>query len=194
MENSSDKTEKQRMLAGELYDGFDPELMRIRSQARKLLQQYNNTAMEARTCRTALLKQLFKECGTSVWIEPPFFCDYGVNTIIGEGVFLNCNCVILDCNEVQIGAGTMIGPAVQIYTAYHPTDSAIRKTGRELAAPVSIGRNVWIGGGAILCPGVTVGDDSTIGAGSVVIREIPAGVIAAGNPCRVIRPTINSQI
>ena len=185
---SKSKSEKEKMLAGELYNGMDPELIRLRSAARVLLQKYNQSSPDSGPLRASLLKQLFKKCGKNVWIEPPFFCDYGAHTSLGDGAYLNCNCVILDCHTVEIGAGTLIGPGVQIYTAYHPTNPILRKTGLEQAAPIKLGTNVWIGGGAILCPGVTVGNDTTIGAGSVVTKSVPAGVIAAGNPCRIIRP------
>ncbi len=180
-------TEKQKMLAGEPYNGFDPQLLRERSQARRLLALYNATAMEEKERRAELLKELLGAAGDGVWIEPPFQCDYGSNIDLGPGVFINFNCVILDCHEVRIGAGTLIAPAVQIYTGYHPTEPEVRKTGRERAAPVRIGTNVWIGGGAVICPGVTIGDNTTIGAGSVVIKDVPANVVAAGNPCRVLR-------
>lgn len=175
------------MLAGEPYDGFDPDLLDERRRARRLLQLYNMTKPEDATRRTKLLQELLGRAGENIWIEPPFFCDYGSNIFLGSGVFINFNCVILDCRQIRIGEGTALGPAVQIYAAYHPTDPAARKTGRELASPVSIGRNVWIGGGAVICPGVSIGNDSTIGAGSVVVKDVPARVVAAGNPCRVIR-------
>jgi maltose O-acetyltransferase len=181
-------TEKQKMLSGELYDGFDAELLQERSCTRRLLALYNATATEDRDRRAELLRELLGTTGDGVWIEPPFQCDYGSNIHLGNGVFMNFNCVILDCHEVRIGDGTLIAPAVQIYAGFHPTDPEVRKTGREFAAPVRIGSNVWIGGGAIVCPGVTIGDNTTIGAGSVVLKDVPANVIAAGNPCRVIRP------
>ena len=127
------------------------------------------------------------EKGEGVYIEPPFYCDYGSNIFLGNKVYMNFNCVILDCNIVRIGDGTMLGPAVQIYAATHPLDAAQRAAGPELAYPVTIGRDVWIGGGAIIGPGVTIGDNTTIGAGSVVVKDIPANVFAAGNPCKAIR-------
>jgi maltose O-acetyltransferase len=181
-------TEKQKMLSGELYDGFDAELLQERSCTRRLLALYNATATEDRDRRAELLRELLGTTGDGVWIEPPFQCDYGSNIHLGNGVFMNFNCVILDCHEVRIGDRTLIAPAVQIYAGFHPTDPEVRKTGREFAAPVHIGSNVWIGGGAMVCPGVTIGDNTTIGAGSVVLKDVPANVIAAGNPCRVIRP------
>jgi len=175
------------MLAGELYNGFDAGLLEERSHARQLTGLYNLTSQSEVQTRTTLLKELLGGIGEMVWIEPPFFCDYGSNIFLEGGVYLNFNCVVLDCNTVHIREGTLIGPAVHIYAGYHPTDPNERKTGRELAAPVSIGKNVWIGGGAIICPGVTIGDNSTIGAGSVVVEDIASNVVAGGNPCRVIR-------
>jgi maltose O-acetyltransferase len=181
------RSEKQKMLAGELYDGFDANLLRERHQARQILSAYNSSSVEDLEQRADLLAQLFGRKTKGVWIETPFTCDYGRNIYLGVGVFINANCVFLDCHEVHIGDGTLLGPGVQIYAAYHPTDPELRKTGRELAAPVRIGRNVWIGGGAIICPGVAIGDNATIGAGSVVVKDIPSNVVAAGNPCRIIR-------
>jgi maltose O-acetyltransferase len=122
-----------------------------------------------------------------VWLQPPFFCDYGSNIHLGKKVFFNFNCVVLDVCEVRIGDRTMFGPAVQVYAATHPLDAAERSSGRELGKPVVIGADVWVGGGAVICPGVTIGDRAVIGAGAVVTRDVPAGVFAAGNPCRVIK-------
>jgi maltose O-acetyltransferase len=175
------------MLAGKAYNASDPELVAERDRARKLFRAYNATTVDEREQRAAILDELLGRLGDGVWIEPPFFCDYGTNIELGNGVFLNFNCVVLDCARVEIGAGTLFGPAVQIYAATHSTDPAHRRTGLEYAAPVTVGANAWIGGAAILCPGVTIGDDTTIGAGSVVVKDVPAGVVAAGNPCRVIR-------
>lgn len=127
------------------------------------------------------------QAGDNLWIQPPFYCDYGTNIITGEGVFFNFNCVVLDVMEVNIGSKTMFGPNVQIYTAIHPLDYKIRNTGLEYAKPITIGENVWVGGSVVICPGITIGDNSIIGAGSVVTKSIPANVIAAGNPCKVIR-------
>ncbi|MBD1914255.1 MULTISPECIES: sugar O-acetyltransferase [unclassified Leptolyngbya] len=180
-------TEKEKMLAGELYLASDPELVTERTHARRLMYEYNLSSPDDGEGRSSLLQQLLGHCGNNVWIEPPFYCDYGINIHFEDGVYLNFNCVLLDCAPIHIGANTLIAPAVQIYTAYHPTDPATRTTGLELAAPITIGKNVWIGGGAIICPGVTIGDNTTIGAGSVVAKSIPSGVIAVGNPCRVVR-------
>jgi maltose O-acetyltransferase len=136
--------------------------------------------------RRALLRERFAEVGEGAIIRPPFFCDYGFNIRLGANVFLNFNCVILDVVEVTIGEGTQIGPAVQIYTADHPRDPSQRRDGLEYGRPVRIGRNVWIGGGGIILPGVAVGDDAVIGAGSVVTRDVPKGATVAGNPARLL--------
>lgn len=179
-------TEKQKMLAGELYDPFDAELVQARERARDLCQELNATRERDQEARRSILKQLFGRGGDSVWMQPPFFCDYGSNILLGERVFFNFNCVILDVCQVTIGDFTLFGPAVQIYTATHPMDAELRRK-QEFGKPIEIGSDVWVGGGAILCPGVKIGSKSVIGAGAVVTRDIPAGVFAAGNPCRVIR-------
>jgi maltose O-acetyltransferase len=174
------------MLAGELYLASDPELQTAAAAAEAWMGRYNATFGHSAAGRHAMLVELFAEAGAGVVVRPPFFCDYGCNIRLGAGVFLNFNCVILDCAEVSIGAGTQIGPAVQIYAADHPRDPARRRAMLEFARPVRIGRNVWIGGGAIILPGVSIGDDAIIGAGSVVTRDVPSGAIAAGNPARMI--------
>ncbi|MBW4628368.1 MAG: sugar O-acetyltransferase [Brasilonema octagenarum HA4186-MV1] len=190
-----EKTEKQKMLAGELYLASDSELIAGRNFALSLLRKYNSTTEEqleerlrgAHALRTQILQELFGQVGQNINIMPPFQCDYGKNIYAGDQFYMNFGCVILDCNTVHIGDNVLCAPYVQIYTAYHPTDPEIRLSGKELAAPITIGNNVWIGGGAIICPGVTIGDNTTIGAGSVVVKDIPANVVAVGNPCRVIR-------
>lgn len=182
-----EKTEKQKMLAGELYLAYDPELAAENKRARRLSRIYNGTTEEEPELRSQILNELFGQVGPLVEIVPPFHCDYGSNIYAGDRLYMNYGCVILDCNTVHIGENVKCGPYIQIYTAYHPTESEIRQTGRELAAPIKIGNNVWIGGGAIICAGVTIGDNTTIGAGSVVVKDIPANVVAAGNPCRIIR-------
>lgn len=187
MENPQ-KTEKQKMLAGELFLASDPELFAEHQRGSRLTRLYNNTTEEEMETRTKILQDLFGAVGANSQIVPSFYCDYGSNIYVGDNFYMNYGCVILDCNTVHIGDNVLCAPYVQIYTAYHPTDPALRLTGRELAAGVKIGNNVWIGGGAIICPGVTIGDNTTIGAGSVVVKSIPANVVAAGNPCRVIRP------
>jgi maltose O-acetyltransferase len=181
------KTEKQKMLAGELYLAFDPELIEEAVQARRILERYNSTSIDDRPLRSQILQTLLGNVGENPVILPPFHCDYGKNIFIGDNFYMNYGGVILDCNTVHIGNDVLCAPYVQIYPAYHPVDPQERLTGRELAAPIKIGNTVWIGGGAIICPGVTIGDNTTIGAGSVVTKDIPANVVAAGNPCRVIR-------
>ncbi len=178
--------ERDRMLAGELYDPLDPELVAAREQARDLCQALNATREGDPGERRRIARALFGAGGESVWVQPPFFCDYGSNIRLGERVYFNFNCVVLDVCEVRVGDFTLFGPAVQVYTATHPMDAGLRRT-REFARPIGVGSDVWVGGGAIFCPGVTVGSRSVIGAGSVVTRDIPARVFAAGNPCRVIR-------
>jgi maltose O-acetyltransferase len=180
------RTEKDKMLAGELYDPLDPELVRARERARDLCQELNATRERDREARRRILADLFGRGGESVWMQPPFYCDYGSNILLGERVFFNFNCVVLDLCVVKIGDFTLFGPAVQIYTATHPMNAALRRK-QEFGKPVEIGSDVWVGGGAIICPGVKIGSKSVIGAGSVVTRDIPDGVFAAGNPCRVIR-------
>jgi maltose O-acetyltransferase len=183
------KSEREKMLAGELYDPLDAELAAMRRRARELTKAINDSGESQRNERAAM----FAAAGEGLWIEPPFFCDYGSHVTLGSKVFFNFNCVILDPAQVEIGDHVLIGPAVQIYTALHPTSAAERRTGLELARPVAIGSDVWIGGGAIICPGVTIGAGSIIGAGSVATRDIPAGVFAAGNPCRVVRELAADQ-
>ena len=178
------RTEKQKMLAGELYRPGDPEIQADQATTKAWLARYNATLDQSADDRRTLLLERFGEVGAGVVVRPPFHCDFGFNIRLGANVFLNFNCVILDVVEVTIGDGTQIGPAVQIYSADHPRDPAQRLDGVEFGRPVRIGRNVWIGGGAILLPGVSVGDDAVIGAGSVVTRDVPAGVTVYGNPAR----------
>ncbi len=177
----------QLMLAGEPYAAFDPPLVEARRLARVWCNQYNVTEPHDLVTREVLLKQIMGSVGKRVWIEPPFQCDYGSNIHIGDGTYFNYNVVILDCAVVRIGAAVKLGPGVQIYTASHPVDPVVRREGVETAHAITIGDNVWIGGGSILCPGISIGDNSVIGAGSVVTRDIPANVVAVGNPCRVLR-------
>ena len=184
---TSEKSETQKMLDGELYLATDPDLEAASLRATQLLQRYNQTALRDRVTQRAILKELFGRVGESASIVPPFHCDYGSYISVGDRFYMNYGCVILDCNRVTIGDDVLCAPYVQIYAAYHPTSPAERLTGRELASPVVIGNNVWIGGGSIICPGVTIGDNTTIGAGSVVTKDIPANVVAVGNPCRVLR-------
>jgi maltose O-acetyltransferase len=180
-----ERSEKQKMLAGELYHANDPELQRDQAASRAWIVRYNASLGASDADRHALLCERLAEVGKGAVIRPSFHCDYGYNIWLGAGVFLNFNCVILDVVAVTIGAGTQIGPAVQIYTADHPRDAAMRSTGAELGQPIKIGRNVWIGGGAIILPGITIGDDVIIGAGSIVTRSVEAGATVRGNPARV---------
>lgn len=180
-------TEKQKMLRGELYNAIDTELSDERRQARLLLKQLNDTRDDQQELRLQILKDLIPSQGAGLWIEPPFYCDYGSNISAGDKVFFNFNCVVLDVMKVTIGSNVLVGPSVQIYTATHPMDWKERATGLEFARPITIGSDVWIGGGAIICPGVTIGSRSVIGAGSVVAKDVPDDVFAAGNPCKVIR-------
>jgi len=179
-------TEREKMLAGEMYDPFDPELVAGRARARDLCQTLNATREAEHEERRRILGQLFGTGGDTVWMQPPFFCDYGTNIELGERVFFNFNCVVLDVCRVRIGDYSLFGPAVQIYTPMHPMNAELRRA-REFGKPVEIGADVWIGGAAIIMPGVRIGSRSVIGAGSVVTRDVPDAVFAAGNPCRVIR-------
>lgn len=176
-----DRSEMQKMLAGDLYRPSDPEIQSALLESANWIGVYNSASPAD---RYRLLKARFGSIGERSEIRAPFFCDYGFNIHLGTGVFLNFNCVILDVVEVRIGDGTQIGPAVQIYAADHPRDLQARKAGLEFGRPVTIGRNVWIGGGALIMPGVTIGDDAIIGAGSVVTKDIPSGATAKGNPAR----------
>jgi maltose O-acetyltransferase len=175
------RSELEKMLAGELYRPHDPEIQERLAAAAAWVVRYNASRPAE---RAGLLREGLGNVGERVEVRPPFFCDYGFNIRLGAGVFLNFNCVILDVVAVEIGERTQIGPAVQIYAADHPRDPAQRRAGVEFARPVRIGRNVWIGGGAIILPGVTVGDDAIIGAGSVVTRDVQAGATVLGNPAR----------
>ena len=180
-------TEKEKMLAGALYRPGDPEIQRDQAATHAWLSRYNTMLADGAKARHALLRERLKQVGRQCNIRPPFHCDYGYNIALGDGVFMNFNCVILDVVEVTIGDDTQIATGVQILTADHPRDPAARRTGLEFGRPVRIGRNVWIGAGAIILPGVTIGDDALIGAGSVVTRDVAAGVTVAGNPARPLR-------
>lgn len=181
------KTEKAKMLAGELYRSADPELVADIRRAQRLLTRYNATSDEAPGERTALLRELLGACGDGAVIKPAFACDYGYNIRIGRNVFINYHCVFLDCAPIEIGDDVQMGPAVQLYTAEHPLDADIRRAGLEYARPISVGKDVWIGGGAIILAGVTIGDGSVVGAGSVVVRDVPPACVVVGNPARVVR-------
>jgi maltose O-acetyltransferase len=176
----------QKMVAGELYDPLDPPLVAAREHARDLCQELNATREADQDLRRRILRELFATGGDTVWMQPPFFCDYGSNIELGERVFFNFNCVVLDVCPIRIGSFTLFGPAVQIYTPMHPFNAELRRE-REFGKPVEIGSDVWVGGGAIILPGVRIGSGAVIGAGSVVTRDIPDRTFAAGNPCRIIR-------
>jgi maltose O-acetyltransferase len=186
MREQAGHTEKAKMLAGKLYDPLDPELVAARGRARDLCQALNATREAEQQERRRILRELFGAGGDTVWMQPPFFCDYGSNIELGERVFFNFNCVVLDVCPVRIGSFTLLGPAVQIYTPLHPLNAVSRRR-EEFGKPIEIGSDVWLGGGALIMPGVRIGSRAVIGAGSVVTRDVPEGVFAAGNPCRVIR-------
>ena len=186
-QSSTEKSMRERMLAGELYIAIDPELSKMHLRAQRLLHTFNTSHPDAALERHSLIQELFGALGADSKVQPPFRCDYGSHIFAGKSLFVNYDCVILDCNTVRMGDRVLLGPKVQIYTATHPLAAAERKDGWEFALPVEIGNDVWIGGGAIICPGVTIGDGSTIGAGSIVTRDVPPSVFADGNPCRVIR-------
>lgn len=193
-------TEREKMLAGQLYDCGDPELLTQWHKAKDLIRDYNQTdSADART-KDRILGELLGGRGKNLWITAPFYADYGNNIYFGNNCEVNMNCTFLDDNRIVIGDNALIAPNVQIYTAFHPTSAAKRfgpprEDGsfafcKTQTAPVIIGDNVWIGGGAILLPGVTIGSNTVIGAGSVVTKDIPSNVVALGNPCRVIRKNI----
>jgi len=179
------RTEKEKMLAGEKYNFFDPDLELERQKVKEHLHQYNRT--ETLPERQSILQHLLGQIGQNSIIEPPFYCVYGQNISIGDHVFLNFLCTILDCNKVHIGNHVMIGPNVQIYTAAHEILAEERIQGIEVARPIVIQDNVWIGGAAILLPGVSIGRNAVVGAGAVVSRNVPANTVVAGNPARVLR-------
>jgi maltose O-acetyltransferase len=179
-------SERQKMLAGEMYDPLDPELVAARARARDLCQHLNATREADEGERRRTLRDLFASGGETVWIQPPFYCDYGTNIKLGKRVFFNFNCVVLDVCPVRIGDFTLFGPAVQIYTPLHPFNAEQRRR-EEFGKPIDIGSDVWVGGGAMILAGVRIGSRAGNGAGSLVTRDVPEAVFAAGNPCRVIR-------
>lgn len=184
-------TEKDKMLRGEMYDPSDPQLIQERFEARLKFQKFNRLPESAKAERDILLKELLRSTGLNVNIEPPFYCDYGYNILLGDNVFINFNCCILDVMPVTIGNNVMFGPNVQIYTATHPLESKERNSGREFAKAITIGNDVWLGGGAIICPGVTIGNGAVIGAGAVVTKNVPENVFVGGNPAKIIRTIKN---
>lgn len=179
-------SEREKMLAGELYDALDPELTAARERAHDLCLALNATRDGEADARRRIMRELFAAGGGTAWLQPPFHCDFGTNIELGERVFFNFNCVVLDVCRVRIGDFSFFGPGVQIYTPLHPLNAAQRRHS-EYGKPVEIGSDVWVGGGAIILPGVRIGSRAVIGAGSVVTRDVPEGVLAVGNPCRVVR-------
>lgn len=180
-------TEWEKMQAGLVYNDFDRDLFDRRVEAKKIFREYNRTADDEIDKRKELMQRLFKSVGKNVWIEPDFRCEFGKNIAIGDDVYINFGCVILDCGQVSIGKGTLIGPNVGLFSGNHTTDAEERANGGLIPKPITIGDRVWLCGNVSVVPGVTIGNDTIIGAGSVVTRNIPSGVIAAGNPCRVLR-------
>jgi maltose O-acetyltransferase len=180
------RSEKQKSQAGELYDPGDREIQEDHAETLQWLVRYNAAAAAPANKRRAILGERLAAVGPGCVVRPPFHCDFGFNIFLGANVFMNYGCIVLDTATVEIGDGTQIGPAVQIYAADHPRDPELRRQGLELGRPVHIGANVWIGGGAILLPGITIGADAVIGAGSVVTHDVPPGARVAGNPARLL--------
>ena len=180
-------TEWEKMQAGLTYNDFDKDLFNRRVEAKKLFRAYNRTDDDEVDKRNDIMQRLFKHVGENVWIEPDFRCEFGKNITIGNNVYINFGCVILDCGQVSIGDDTLIGLNVGIFSGNHVADAVERTAGGLIPKPVAIGDRVWICGNVSIVPGVRIGDESVIGAGSVVTHDIPSGVIAAGNPCRVLR-------
>jgi len=183
----SHPSEREKMLSGQLYRATDPELTAARIRARRLSGAYNATDPGADDERRRLLADLCGHVGDGVVVETPFHCDYGWNISFGDHVYLNVNCVILDCAPVAIGANTLLGPGVQLCAATHPLDPGERERGLEYALPIAVGANVWLAARVVVGPGVTIGDGSVVGAGSVVLRDVPANVVATGHPLRIVR-------
>jgi len=180
-------TEKEKMLNSEYYFGYDEQLVKEREVAKDLCFELNNIQASNRKKRAEIINELFGRVGKNPWIESSFYCDYGYNISVGDNFYTNHNLVILDVNKVIIGDNVLIGPNVGIYTAAHPTNPVTRKNGLEYGKPITIGNNVWVGGNVVILPGVTIGDNTVIGAGSVVTKDIPADVVAIGNPCQVVK-------
>ncbi|MEK4245527.1 sugar O-acetyltransferase [Psychrobacillus sp. FSL K6-2684] len=181
------KTEKEKMLCGEMYNPADPELVLERENARRKVRIYNQTLESEGQKRVELLKDLLGSTGELVYMEPNIRFDYGYNTYVGENFFANFDCTILDVCEVRFGDNCMLGPSVQIYTATHPITPMERNSGKEYAKPIIIGNNVWIGGNAVINPGVCIGDNAIIASGAVVIKNVPANVVVGGNPAKIIK-------
>ncbi|MDH3651801.1 MAG: sugar O-acetyltransferase [Saprospiraceae bacterium] len=181
------RSELEKMLSGDLYDANDPNLKHLRLGARALTYRFNLSEPGEQDERQGILEELLGGMGDHCHIEPPFYCDYGRHIFLGDHCYMNFNCIILDCARVEVGDQVMFGPGVHLYAASHPLDASERSKGLELAAPIHIGRRAWLGGGVLVCQGVEIGENTTIGAGSVVTKSIPPNVFAAGNPCKVIR-------
>ena len=180
-------TERELQQKGMLY-GLEEELLALHNNSKRITRLLNSTLETERARRRELVQELFASAGEGAYIEPPFYCDYGVNTSVGKNFYCNYDCVFLDCGKITVGDNVMLGPKVARYAVNHAIDPAVRSQGHDYPVPITIGSNVWIGGSVVVCPGVTIGDNTVIGAGSVVTKDIPSNVVAAGNPCRVIRP------
>ncbi len=180
-------TDWEKMQTGQIYNDFAIDLFNRRVEAKKLFRIYNRLGDDEVDKRNDIMRQLFRSVGRNVWIEPDFRCEFGRNISIGDDVYINFGCVILDCGQVRIGNNTLIGPNVGLFSGNHSTDAEERAAGGLIPKPITIGNRVWLCGNVTVVPGVAIGDDTIIGAGSVVTRDIPSGVIAAGNPCRVLR-------
>jgi len=188
---SEPSEQKRRMLAGELYLAGDEELTADRRRAARLRERYNATGAHEPALRAEILAELLGAVGAGVEIVPPLHVDYGYQTSIGPGTFINAGAMLLDVGPIRLGADVQIGPYVQLLTPTHPLDPVLRRTGTEAGEPITIGDNVWLGGGAVVCPGVTIGENTVVGAGAVVTRDLPANVVAVGNPARVIRSLVD---
>jgi len=181
------KTQKERMLAGELYIADDPELSREMREGKRLARAYSQTTEDEGATRTELLTQIFNKIGKNGYLEPPFHTDYGRNTTIGDNFYANYDAIFIDVAPITIGNNVFMGPRVGLYTAGHPIDAEIRAEQLEYGYPITIGDNVWFGGNVVVNPGVTIGSNVVIGSGSIVTKDIPDGVVAVGNPCHVLR-------
>jgi len=181
------RSEKEKMLSGDLYIAHDPELRKDFHRAKELVREFNHTTEYQLEERQRIIKDLFKKSGKGVYLEPPFYTDYGSNTVVGDNFYANYECIILDIANVKIGNNVFFGPRVGLYTAGHPIDSVIRNEAFEYGKPITIGNDVWVGGNVVFNPGVTVGNNVVIGSGSIVTKDIPDNVIAVGNPCKVLR-------
>lgn len=181
-------TEYEKMISGELYNANDVDLVRMRKETRDLLNELNSSVQDIKDGdRLDLCKRIFGKVGSGLWLQPPFYCDYGKNIEIGDNFYCNFNCVFLDVAKITIGSNVMLGPNVHIYTAGHPLDAGLRRQGQEFGKSITIGDDVWIGGNVLLCPGISVGNESVIAAGSVVTKDVPSKVVVGGNPAKIIK-------